>query len=576
VATVQKPEKIREVGIGDECFLVSALAFIVSVLAFSWFYRRGDVLLYGDAVAHINIARRLTDARNAGWDQIGSVWLPLPHLLVAPFVANDWLWRTGIGGSIPSMAAYIFGVAGIYRLVRARGSRAGAALAAVIYGLNPSLLYMQSTAMTESIFLAALIWAVVYFDDFLRGLSGESGNATLPAAGARSGNALLPAVGARAIERCGCCLAAAIFTRYDGWIFAFVVGVCAVLAALNWWLNSPPRQQRAPLLRSMFCFLLLLALCPTVWLAHNYKMNRHPLDWLNGPYSAKAIERRSSRPGDPPYPGKGNMKVAAQYFLKDARMITGEGSRENWLLTLAACGVLVAAFRPRRFGALLLLWIPLPFYAYSIAYGSVPIFVPEWWPFSYYNVRYGLELLPAIAVFIGLLPWEVSHLKRRQLTLAATGMLLVVTMLSYSSSAWCFSRLSQGRNISGSPGREGMIPVCYREAWANSRARVALEAQLSDALSNIPPDATVLMYTSDYVGALQKAGIHFDRVISESTFMAWDSARSAPFAGADYIVAVAGDPVAEAVRINPRNLIKVAILRTMGKPDVTVYRSSRP
>jgi hypothetical protein len=591
-----KSDEIREVGIGDECFLVSALAFIVSVLAFSWFYRRGDILLYGDAVAHINIARRLTDARNAGWDQIGSVWLPLPHLLVAPFVANDWLWRTGIGGSIPSMAAYIFGVVGIYRLVRARASRAGAALAAAIYGLNPSLLYMQSTAMTESIFLAALIWAVVYFDDFIRALA-ESGNAdgcprfraaflaaltweskthessTRP--GANAGTAALPAAGARAIERCGCCLAAAIFTRYDGWIFAFVVGVCAVLAALNWWLKSPPQQQRTRLLRSMAYFLLLLALCPTLWLAHNYKMNRHPLDWLNGPYSAKAIERRSSRPGDPPYPGKGNMKVAAQYFLKDARMITGEGSRENWLLALAACGVLAAASRPRRFGALLLLWIPLPFYAYSIAYGSVPIFVPEWWPFSYYNVRYGLELLPAIAVFIGLLPWEVSHFKRRQLTLAVTSVLLVVTMLAYSSSAWCFSRRSQGRDISGNPGREGMIPVCYREAWANSRSRVALEAQLSDALSNIPPDATVLMYTSDYVGALQKAGIHFDRVISESTFMAWDSARSAPFAGADYIVAVAGDPVAEAVRINPHNLIKVAILRTMGKPDVTVYRSSR-
>ena len=83
---------------------------------------------------------------------------------MAPFVANDWLWRTGIGGSIPSMLAYVLGVAGIYRLVRARASRAGAALAAAIYGLNPSLLYMQSTAMTESIFLAALIWSVVYFE----------------------------------------------------------------------------------------------------------------------------------------------------------------------------------------------------------------------------------------------------------------------------------------------------------------------------------------------------------------------------------------------------------------------------
>ena len=121
-----------------------------------------------------------------------------------------------------------------------------------------------------------------------------------------------------------------------------------------------------------------------------------------------------------------------------------------------------------------------------------------------------------------------------------------------------------------------MIPVCYREAWTNSRSRMALEAQVAEALAGIPPDATVLMYTSDYVGALQRAGIHFDHVISESSFMVWDSARSAPFAGADYIVAVAGDPVAEAVRINPRGLTKLAILHTMGKPNVTVYRGSRP
>jgi hypothetical protein len=545
-----KDRNKKQGGTKDECFLVSVLAFLFSVVAFAWFYRRGDILLYGDAVAHLNIARRLTDARNPGWDQIGSVWLPLPHLLVAPFVANDWLWRTGIGGSIPSMAAYVLGVAGIYRLVRARASRAGAGLAAVIYGLNPSMLYMQSTAMTESIFLAAVVWSVVYFDDFLRGLGGDSGapipaagaravsgNAALPdadagrvtlalpAAGAWAGNAALPAADAgKAIERCGLCLAAAIFTRYDGWIVAFVVGICAVVAALRWLSRCPPKQERGRLRRSMTRFLLLLALCPTLWLAHNYKINRRPLDWLNGPYSAKAVERRSSRPADPPYPGKGNMRVAAQYFLKAARMNTGEGAREDWLMALAAGGVLIAVFRLRRFGALLLLWIPLPFYAYSIAYGSVPIFVPEWWPFSYYNVRYGLELLPAIAVFAGLIPWAMSAAGAWAMKgnagaagrwrWAATGALLVVTMLAYSSSAWCFSRRSQDRNVAGNPGRRWMIPVCYREAWANSRSRMALEAQVAEALAGIPPDATVLMYTSDYVGALQRAGIHFDHVIS--------------------------------------------------------------
>ena len=67
------------------------------------------------------------------------------------------------------MLAYVLGVAGIYRLVRARASMAAASLAAAIYAFNPSMLYMQSTAMTESIFLAAIIWSLVYFDDFLRG-----------------------------------------------------------------------------------------------------------------------------------------------------------------------------------------------------------------------------------------------------------------------------------------------------------------------------------------------------------------------------------------------------------------------
>ncbi len=539
--------------------LVSALAALLSLLAFAWFYRHGDILLYGDAVAHLNIARRLIDSRNPGWDQIGTVWLPLPHLLVAPFVANDQLWQTGVGGSIPSMIAYILGVVGIYRLVRARASILAAALASAIYAFNPSMLYMQSTAMTESIFLASIIWAVIYFDEFLRALfPGSPGE-----------KPSLPAW--RAIERCAICLAAAIFTRYDGWIIAFLVGICAVAAALRWYALHPSQLEAGRLARSMFSFLLLLALCPTLWLAHNYKATGHPLDWLNGPYSAKAIEKRSSTPGDPPYPGKDHMVVAAQYFLKASRMNTGEGSRQNWLILLAAAGVLVAAFHLRRFAPLLLLWIPLPFYAYSVAYGSVPIFVPEWWPFSYYNVRYGLELLPAIAVFAGILPWTLARFNRPKVTLTATVALFLIAFLALNSSAWCFSKRSQDRNW----GRKWMIPICYREAWANSRSRLQLEAQVAQALSAIPADATVLMYTSDYVGAIQKAGIHFSRIISESTFIAWDSARSAPFAGADYIVAVEGDPVASAIRINPRGLTKLTIIHTLGKPAVTIYRASR-
>ena len=70
---------------------------------------------------------------------------------------------------------------------------------------------------------------------------------------------------------------------------------------------------------------------------------------------------------------------------------------------MALWGTRAAVWRFRRFGVLLLLWLPLPFYALSIAYGSVPIYIPVWYPFSYYNVRYGLELLPVFAVFPAIL-----------------------------------------------------------------------------------------------------------------------------------------------------------------------------
>ena len=548
-----------------DLLLVTLLSLLLSLLAFGFLYQCGDILLYGDAVAHINIARRLTDARELGSFQLGTVWLPLPHLLVAPFVANDALWRNGIGGSLPSMAAYILGVVGLFRLVRARTSRAAASLAAAIYALNPSLLYMQATAMTESIFLAALIWAVFYFDCFLRGLDGESGMApAIPS---------IPSIPTwRALERCAICLAAAIFTRYDGWILAFIIGLGALWEALSWLRWSPPQREAQRLKRSLISALLLLALCPALWLAHNYEINRHPLDWLNGPYSAQAIEKRTSQPGAPPYPGKGHAIVAAQYFLKAARMNTGEGLCEDWLIVLAAAGVLVFFRHPRRFAALPLLWIPLPFYAYSIAYGSVPIFVPEWWPFSYYNVRYGLELLPAIAVSSALLLWAAGQMRRPKLTLAAGGALWLAVLVAYNSSAAGTSRRTHEREW----GRRWMIPICYREAFANSRDRLALERQLGRALEDIPTDSRILMYTSDYVGALQIAGIPLRHVISEDSGILWEPALSAPFASADFVVAVAGDPVADAVRVNPRGLTLLSVFHALGKPEVRFYRASHP
>jgi hypothetical protein len=59
-------------------------------------------------------------------------------------------------------------------------------------------------------------------------------------------------------------------------------------------------------------------------------------------------------------------------------------------------------WRKRCLAPLFLFWMPLPFYAYSVAWGSVPIFIPLWWPHSWYNTRYGMEMLPIFGSLPGL------------------------------------------------------------------------------------------------------------------------------------------------------------------------------
>src|SRR5437764_3302596 len=157
-----------------DIFLVAQIAAAISVISFFYHLQNGNVLLYGDAVAHINIARRVFDSRTPGPLQLGTVWLPLPHLFMLPFVASRWLWQTGIAGSFPSMLGYVFSVIGIFRLVRTVLSdatekaartqgRFAAWLGAASFALNPNIIFMQSTAMTEPVYLAFSIWTLVFF-----------------------------------------------------------------------------------------------------------------------------------------------------------------------------------------------------------------------------------------------------------------------------------------------------------------------------------------------------------------------------------------------------------------------------
>ena len=182
--------------------LASCLALSMGAVVWSW--RHGAMLNYGDAIAHLHIARRVIDSHRPGLSQLGSVWLPLPHLLLIPFVAVYSWWANGIAGMIPSALAYLVGCAGIYRLARHWLQPLAAAVTLAFFATNPNLLYLQTTAMTEPLFLCEIIWTVVWLVEWRACMENDQSRAE------------------RRLWLIAAVLVAAIFTRYDGWILALL------------------------------------------------------------------------------------------------------------------------------------------------------------------------------------------------------------------------------------------------------------------------------------------------------------------------------------------------------------------
>jgi hypothetical protein len=520
----------------DELLPIATAAAVITIIALEWFGSRGMLLLYGDAVAHLHIARRIFDSRNPGITQLGGVWLPLPHLLLLPFVQRmDW-WQTGLAGAWPSMICYIASVVGFYRLARHMLSMRWAMVAMLFFALNPALIYLSVTAMTEPLFLALVIWGTLQLLEF--GLALRAGEAK------------------RAVRRLAwltLLLVAAVYTRYDGWIFAAAVW-CIALAVL---LRS---EMKASAVRNAFIvFTVLLAAAPLGWLAYNAHYFHDPLDFIRGPYSAAAIERRTSPPGADHYRGWHSPLWALLFYTRAAQIDAAAGESGFLVMALAFAG-LWAAFKTKLDGRaeLALLWFPLPFYVYSVAYGSVPIFIPQLWPHSYYNSRYGMEMLPAFALCVcAALAWAQRRWLAENINAAMALWIVALAAVLLNCGVLFYEK-----------------PLVLREAIQNSSTRIPMEAGITRALMEMPPGSPVLMYVSDHPGAVEAAGLPLKQIINESDYTSFQAALAAPAEHAAYVIAIAGDAVDAAVKAHPEGLVETDVLGVTGQPVVRIYEST--
>jgi hypothetical protein len=259
-------------------------------------------------------------------------------------------------------------------------------------------------------------------------------------------------------------------------------------------------------------------------------------------------------------------------------------------------GLWIAVHR-RLERASLLLWIPLVFYVYSVAYGSVPIFIPQLYPHSYYNARYGMEMLPGLAVFacVALAAWErrlrpspVREIERAGIVASVpvagamrpvyvTAMVLAVLnplAMIYGATAV----QSVAARIEHHPSRlfaDYSPPLVLKEALVNATTRIPFERNLALVLEQFPPGSAILMQESDHIGALQDAGIPLRQTLNESDYDSWHAALEDPAGHAAYVVALEGDAVSKAVAEHPGGLDELTILCGTGQPCARIYQSER-
>ncbi len=369
------------------------VAFLVGLVTQIWAHRSGVVFAFWDAQAHLDIARRVVDSLTPGLQMLGTVWLPVPHLLLLPFTLVDAWWWNGVAGGIVGLTAFVITAAAVNDLLSRRvGDRRLAWFGTALVIGNPSFLYLQTTAMTEPVLLAFLTAAVATLDRW----------ATARVATDHA---------ARWLTIAGWLAALAVGSRYDGWFFVILATPVVAWQA---------HRHGEGWLRASWRFGWPSAAVVALWLGYNTWYFGDPLEFQRGAWSAQSQQAVLAAQGL--LPAKGHPLLATATYLGAVGLTAG------MVLTVAGLVALVMLLGSRqRPLAALLLFAALPFNILALAGGQSALSLPWSSPEGVTNLRYGLMLLPALAVGLTLAASQLARQRPawRRGTLLALGMVLV-------------------------------------------------------------------------------------------------------------------------------------------------------
>jgi cellulose synthase/poly-beta-1,6-N-acetylglucosamine synthase-like glycosyltransferase len=516
------------------------LALVSGLVATAYLYSQDYLMLYADASSRLGISRWLFDSSQPGLAQLGGVWLPLPHLLMMPFAMIDPLFHNGLVGAAVSIPSHMIASLFIYLCARRlTGSRGASFIGTLAFTLNPNLLYLQATPLTESLTAATICAASYYFIAWMHDQ--------------RYRQILYMAIAAFLCS----------LVRYDGW------ALCAMLAVLIPFISivRSRLQARYRLEANTIFFGLLGFTGIALWVLWCALIFGDALYFQRGEFSAQTNNAVLDRPYE------NNLFESLRFFGINA------GETSGWVLVgLAVLGLAVYSGRAiwKRQALDLLAFLPFTasalFYIYSLYRGQIIIYLPELGTPSglqtYFNNRYGVIVIPLIALGISALVAMLQRLAFKARTLPARALhrplLTVATGLLIVQFAW----ILVDRLVVLEDGLRGM----------SCRPTLQGVEYLADHYDGgrIVFDAGTSFY---YYVMGQAADIPYSQIIYQGTSALWANALHKPAETVDWIVMNPNNPADRVARVidstNPRFRVQFAVVAQ--EPDGTrLYRRTRP
>jgi hypothetical protein len=490
----------------------------------AWLYHAaGLTLSHYDAKAHLVVARRVVDNLTPGWQQLGAVWLPLPHLLNLVPVQIDVFYRTGASAVAISVLAFALAAVGIARIVmRATGSSSAGIAGAAVLALNPDVLYLQSTPMTEALLIGLLVMAMSFTLDWLQQITETGWNpAACPGRAEASRRESGP--DSRTTMAAGLFIAAACLTRYEAWPATAALLVLCAIALRHAGMST----------RAAFTHAARLGAYPAVVVAAFLVQSRLTVGkWFvtGGFFLPDNIDT-------------GNPFRAIGSVWWGAHVISGYGVELAAVAGAIAC--LVVAWRDRRRS-----WLLAPLAL--VAAGALPAYA--FYDGHPFRIRYMTPLVPALAACAGL---GVGRARGRLLRLAlAAG---VIALVAIETRPFDFN-----------------APMLLEAQWdsGNSAARRQVTRYLVDHYDGRTIMASMASL-AHYMQELSRSGFRLKDFLHEGNGEIWEAAVKDPRPHVGWILveewAEGGDRLAASARDNPRFL--QGFTRVAEGGGVALYRA---